>query len=190
MKKWMMMKKRIIGLMTGICLAGSLASAALVELDYLASGDKQITRDTVNNLDWLDFDVAVNYSVNEILGGAGGFLADGWTVATEAQADALYLSAGVTVGTWDGNSSDLRDLLGINTFVANSAIGILETGMGILLWDGYTGPTYGNDFGVNAKGSGYGVALVRDVIPEPATGLILALGGGLIALYRRFFGRV
>ncbi len=33
-------------------------------------------------------------------------------------------------------------------------------------------------------------ALRIEAIPEPATGLILALGGGLIALYRRFFGRV
>jgi hypothetical protein len=27
-------------------------------------------------------------------------------------------------------------------------------------------------------------------IPEPATAMILALGGGLIGLYRRFFGRI
>jgi len=31
---------------------------------------------------------------------------------------------------------------------------------------------------------------VTEVIPEPATALILSLGGGLIGLYRRFFGRV
>lgn len=29
-----------------------------------------------------------------------------------------------------------------------------------------------------------------NVVPEPATALILALGGGLIVLYRRFFGRI
>jgi hypothetical protein len=39
-----------------------------------------------------------------------------------------------------------------------------------------------------------GAVVVDDLkysaIPEPATALILGLGGGLIALYRRFFGRV
>jgi hypothetical protein len=164
------------------------AGAALVEMDYLTSGDKQITRDTVNNIDWLDFDVAVNYSVNDILGGAGGFLADGWTVATEAQADALYASAGIMGDTWDANAIALRDLLGVNTFVDNSAIGILDTGMGLLLWEGYVGPTYGNSFGTTYKDPGVGIALVK-AIPEPATASILFGGAAVLGLFRRLSRR-
>jgi len=164
------------------------AGAALVEMDYLASGDKQITRDTVNNIDWLDFDVAVNYSVNDILGGAGGFLADGWTVATKAQADTLYSAAGITPFVVDANSLALRDLLGINTWSANSAYGILDTGMAIILGDSYTGPTTGNSFGTTFKNSGVGIALVK-AVPEPATASILFGGAAVLGLFRRLSRR-
>jgi hypothetical protein len=181
MKKWVM-----ITLVAALC---SLSRAALVEMDYLVSGDKQITRDTANNLDWLDFDVAVNYSVNDILGGAGGFLADGWTVATTAQADALYLSAGITTYVVDANSKALRDMLGINTWAANSAYGILNTGSAIILRDDYTGPTFGNSFGTSFKNSGVGIALVRDVVPEPASIMMIGFGAGLLGLIRRFYGK-
>jgi hypothetical protein len=169
----------------GLLLCCLPAGAALVEMDYLVSGDKQITRDTVNNIDWLDFDVAVNYSVTDILGGAGGFLADGWTVATEAQADTLYLAAGVTAGTVNANSLALRDLLGLNTWAANSAYGILDSGMAIILKDSYTGPTFGNSFGTTFKNSGVGVALVK-AVPEPATATILFGGTAFLVAVRRF----
>lgn len=180
-------KKQLSLSVVAVLLCCLHAGAALVEMDYLVSGDKQITRDTVNNIDWLDFDVAVNYSVNDILGGAGGFLADGWTVATQAQADALYLAAGVTAGTVNANSLALRDLLGINTWAANSAVGILDTGMAIYLTSSYTGPTYGNSFGTSYKNSGVGIALVK-AVPEPASAMMILFGAAVLGLARRFYG--
>lgn len=38
--------------------------------------------------------------------------------------------------------------------------------------------------------AGSGDTVTMNVIPEPATAMILGLGGALIALYRRFFGRI
>lgn len=73
-----------------VALGGS-AKAALIEMDWKIPGDKQITRDTVNNLDWLDFDASTGYSVNQVKAGAGGFNAEGWRHATKAEADACML---------------------------------------------------------------------------------------------------
>lgn len=63
-----------------------------------------------------------------------------------------------------------------------------------------SGEPSGN-YGIAITGAGYGsnirtqpgdcgeYIVEYQAIPEPATALILGLGGGLIALYRRFFGR-
>ncbi len=47
-----------------------------------------------------------------------------------------------------------------------------------------------NDDAVRMQGGSFIQLTNADVIPEPATALILALGGGIIGFYRRFFGQV
>lgn len=83
----------------------------------------------------------------------------------------------MTPYTVNANSLHLRDLLGINTWSSNSAVGVLETGHAIWLTNTYTGPTFGNSFGLTYADAGVGNALVRTVVPEPATMGVLALGG-------------
>jgi hypothetical protein len=60
-------------------------------------GAGSITRDSVTGFDWLDLTFSTNDSVNDILGGAGGFLAHGFQLATLAQVESMFTSGG-----WDG----------------------------------------------------------------------------------------
>jgi len=67
-----------------------------------------------------------------------------------------------------------------------------------------SGEPESGDYGVSLVGTGHGGGIRGDTVagtdgeyvveyqavPEPATAMILGLGGALIALYRRFFGRV
>jgi hypothetical protein len=171
-----------------LLLTVGMARAALVELDYQASGDKKITFDTASGLQWLDFSVTVNYSVDGLAAGAGGFYSQGWRHATQEEADALYADAGITPYTVDANSLALRDLLGAtgaNPWDSDNAVGILGTGHAVILSDTYTGPTFGNWYGTSYADAGVGNALVRSV-PEPSTAAALGAGlAGVVLLRRR-----
>jgi len=69
------------------------AQAELVEVDLLAPGDKLVTRDTETGLDWLDLGgVTTNLSYDAIQGGAGGWIANGWRYATQAEVCALIVA--------------------------------------------------------------------------------------------------
>jgi hypothetical protein len=65
-------------------------------------------------------------------------------------------------------------------------------------WNDLIGNTYALDTGTDVyfhhstgvDFHGIGGQISFAAVPEPATALILGLGGALIALYRRFFGRV
>lgn len=70
------------------------ANAALTSADWLAPGDKLITRGD-NGLEWLDISVTSGLSFNEVLAqlGPGGTFA-GWQIASSAQIEDLWTSAG------------------------------------------------------------------------------------------------
>jgi hypothetical protein len=54
------------------------------------------TLDTETGLEWLDVSATLDVSAYDILvGGYGGLVADGWTLATVEEIDALFLHAGI-----------------------------------------------------------------------------------------------
>lgn len=68
------------------------ARGALIELDLQVPGDGLITLDTNTNLEWLDPSLTLGLSFDEVSGGAGGWIADGWRYATGAEVCNLFSS--------------------------------------------------------------------------------------------------
>lgn len=53
-------------------------------------------------LEWLDLSASAGYSINGVLGGAGGFVAAGWRFATISEVDALFYEAAGGIVPVDG----------------------------------------------------------------------------------------
>ena len=68
--------------------------AALVDVDLFTPGDKKLTRDSATGLDWLDLTESTNLSVNDIQGGAGGYVDMGFRYATIEELHGLRNAAG------------------------------------------------------------------------------------------------
>jgi len=86
------------GLLGAVCaciftLFCTSTNAALIEIDLLSANDAFITRDTTTGLDWLDVTLTINRSVNEVLGGYGGFINMGFRYATTDEVMTLYMHA-------------------------------------------------------------------------------------------------
>jgi hypothetical protein len=85
--------------MLALCLTQS-AHATLIEVDLVSgAGDGYITRDTRTDLEWLDLTRTLRRSMNDILGGFGGWLALGFRYADGKELRDLLLSAGITEGS-------------------------------------------------------------------------------------------
>ena len=56
--------------------------AVLISADDPVFGVGSLTVDTDTGLEWLDIPITVNLSVDDILGGAGGYVANGFRYAT------------------------------------------------------------------------------------------------------------
>jgi hypothetical protein len=56
----------------------------------------RVTCDTATGFEWLDLSESMGYSIHDVLGGAGSFARDGWTVAQGSQVDDLFLNAGLS----------------------------------------------------------------------------------------------
>jgi hypothetical protein len=80
-----------------LTLVAGTAHASLISMNDAFYGAGSITRDVLTGFDWLDLTLSTNDSVNDILGGAGGFLAHGFHLATIAQVESMFTSGG-----WDG----------------------------------------------------------------------------------------
>lgn len=80
-----------------LTLVAGTARAVLVSSNDPFYGVGSITLDTNTGLQWLDLTQSTNLSVNDILGGSGSFLAQGFQLATLSQVEAMYMSGG-----WDG----------------------------------------------------------------------------------------
>lgn len=76
-----MMKRIALAVGMAALLAGGMAHAALVKKDLFAPGDGLVTLDTATNLEWLDLTATQGLSVDAVLGGAGGWVNDGFKYA-------------------------------------------------------------------------------------------------------------
>ena len=76
------------------------AGAVLIETDRATLGDGELTLDTATGLYWLDIDLTLGLSVDDLVGGAGGWLTTaGYRFATLPEVVALYNEAGIVDGT-------------------------------------------------------------------------------------------
>jgi hypothetical protein len=80
-----------------LTMVASTARAVLVSSNDPFYGVGSITLDTNTGFQWLDLTKSTNLSINNILGGSGSFLAQGFQLATLSQVEAMYMSGG-----WDG----------------------------------------------------------------------------------------
>jgi hypothetical protein len=99
-----------------LCSTPSVAQAALISVDYAASGDGLITRDTATGLDWLDLTETAGLSYSGVL--STSFVTmDGFRYATETEVGQLFTNAGgsptATVVFTSGNFEPARLLLNL-----------------------------------------------------------------------------
>jgi hypothetical protein len=59
--------------------------AQIIERDLLTLGDGLVTRDLDSSLDWLDVTLTQGLPLDQVLGGEGGYIADGWRLATRPE---------------------------------------------------------------------------------------------------------
>lgn len=85
------MKKGLAAFIAALAIGSAPpASATLLVVDLLAPGDGLVTHDTETGLDWLDLTPTRGLSWDDVLGGAGGWVADGWRHANAAEVCDLY----------------------------------------------------------------------------------------------------
>lgn len=187
-----------IAILAGLLLA-TPAGAVLIAQDLSAPGDELLTLDSDTNLQWLDLTETAGLSYDDIIGGAGGYLAAGFSFATTTQVATLWADAGIvdTSGTPIVGNRAAADLL-LSLLGCTSGCGSGSdaqqgqaefdpvqadlNGPYILLGGGGTaaaninpGFSQARDFSSPTLGN----FLVRPV-PEPSTGLLV--GGGLLVL--------
>ncbi|MEQ9407602.1 MAG: PEP-CTERM sorting domain-containing protein [Fuerstiella sp.] len=193
---------------------GPSAHAGFIEVDLFSSGDGLVTLDTNTGLEWLDVTATVGLSVNDVLGGTGGWTALGFRYAGSDELEQLFLSSapGSTVSFYAftannfAGASLLVDLLGnsLDSPVFPGSQGYVDPGTSDLFSEGTahasfyqvrisdsTGrfhPTQGS-FSLADSSATIGSFLVRDVsaVPEPASMYVFTIGAlGLgIAARRR-----
>ena len=122
-----------------LSLFTAASRASLLEVDYLAAGDKLLTRDTISDLEWLDLTQTTDISYTEMLGLlAPGGRYEGFRYATVNDIDRLQLNAGLRPGLFRSTSRvetniaiELLDKLGVtippNTNGSYSSWGITST---------------------------------------------------------------
>ncbi|MCZ6618525.1 MAG: hypothetical protein O7E57_10360, partial [Gammaproteobacteria bacterium] len=93
--KWLLVAQGIAhALLWGLAVG---ANADLVITDDPVYGPGAVTQDTATGLEWLDLTKSRGYSVDEVLAGAGGFVNNGFRVASVEEVEVVFLAAG-----WDG----------------------------------------------------------------------------------------
>jgi len=131
-----------------LLLAAPLASANLVSRDLLARDDGLLTLDTATGLEWLDVSLTKGLSVNEVLGGAGGWLGAGFHYADFGDLSALFTDGGLKPLSDDAPFGSIGYLYALNGegsagFNMAAVLGptdvFLDTGR--LITGGYVAPT-------------------------------------------------
>ena len=103
-----------------VLLASGVAHAALVQQDLLTAGDGLITLDTATDLEWLDLTATQDLSVDQVLGGAGGWVNSGFQYASFSQVGQLLNDAGYLGSTSDYSTMRLvADNTSANAFLSD-----------------------------------------------------------------------
>ena len=200
------MTKRIAAVLcASVLLACGVAHAALVK-------QGQFTLDTATNLEWVDLTATQGLSVDQVLGGAGGWVNEGFQYASFGQVGQLLNDAGYAGSTADySNMRLVADNTSANAFLGdfgstsppNFTFGFMSPfpcgrtiGEDTVCTDyvqisangaanmGYAIPDSG-PFGISVGRDYVGSFLVRSV-PEPETYATMLAGLGLLAaLVRR-----
>lgn len=111
-------------LLLGSLAAGVAQASTLSSQDLLQPGDGLVTFDSRTNLQWLDVTATLGVSQYDILGGSGGWIADGFRYASFDEFKGLlssgdmtevgnYSSPGSTDGYFRGSAAVGQALLGL-----------------------------------------------------------------------------
>ena len=88
----------VIGcIVTGGLGLGQPSYAVIQSADDTVFSIDSITQDTDTGLEWLDVNLSLNLSVNEVLSGSGGFLANGFRYASELEVREFWTNAGIII---------------------------------------------------------------------------------------------
>jgi len=192
-------------------LIGGAAHAALVKQDLLAAGDGLITLDTSTDLEWLNLTATQDLSVNQVLGGTGGWVSIGFHYANFGQVGQLLNDAGYLGNTSDYSTMRLvADDLSANAFLSDFGStsppdftfgfmspypcgGIIGNATRCTDYvqinangaenQGYAIPDSGA-FGADTARAYVGSFLIR-AVPEPETYATMIAGLGLLVVLRR-----
>jgi hypothetical protein len=206
-----MMKRIALVLGTAALLAGGAAHAALVKQDLLTVGDGLVTLDTTTHLEWLNLTATQDLSVDQVLGGTGGWVNIGFQYASYSQVGQLLNDAGYLGSTSDYSTMRLvADNLSANAFLsdfgstsplnftfgfmspypcgriigtATSCTDYVEINANGAESQGYAIPDSGA-FGTDTGRAYVGSFLIRSV-PEPETYATMIAGLGLLAALTR-----
>jgi hypothetical protein len=189
-----------------VCVTLSTSDASggpLVEQDLYSPDDGLVSRDAARGVDWLDLPLTLGLSIDDVLQGAGGWVSQGWQLASTAQVcglarDAFAPWVACPTGSsasiaFDDRAVETIQLLGITAHGDYELIGSLgffddgDLSDGEAAHGGYfflVGPdgdqsqfnwTDNGGPSTSARSPESGVFLVRP-IPEPATGSLVAIG--------------
>lgn len=191
-------RPHVIALLLAIAVLSPHAHAALVAEDLAAVGDGLITLDTASGLQWLDLGLTVPLRINA----PTSYLADGWSVASLEQVQALIhnqfgssITNGTRVAVNEGDAQTFVSMFG-PTFGPEIAWGRFQStvpgraGQAIVRYDtGLVSYLISDDaFGESEPHSFSGILYVRPV-PEPNSMILITTGLGLLGLAARRNGR-
>ena len=165
-----MNKKLFAGLATALFMFGMIgsANAALVERDFLVTGDNLLTYDTESGLEWLDLEITRGMSYSEVESELvnGGSL-EGFSIANAEQMTELYLNGGFTYPLGPNIFNDdtaMDQIKGLISLFGNT----ITDGREDMLWisRGFiTGTSSGN------RNSSMLLAEMRDIDPYCSAGI-------------------
>lgn len=194
------------------CGSANASIMDLISVDYLASGDQKITRDTIAGRDWLDLTLSTNYSYNELVGASndcmptctsGAF--SGWTFASEVDVKGFLTNAGLapyssTDDLTSGLADDIGafiDLLGPSfgsssnkavQGITRSTFGNSQVVLPYVVWRdsssiGDQAGTFGGSALTSSESETFGVWFFRTApVPAPTPATIALIGLGLVGI--------